>query len=252
MYSKAYKNMIAKKNTRRARDEYQRRRYEEKKIHRRKKREAWKRLMEDIEEAGRQKETRKFYRKVNVIRKGYKPRIGTCKDKMGNLVMGERKVLQRWAEHFDELLNGHGDEERSKGDVKSEPENMDKYLVKEEENGTDKSLETTDVPTKEEVKAVVDKLKNNKAPGPDGIPSEILKEGYKCMEHRIYELIVQIWNEERIPSIWEEALICSIHKKGDVQNYENSRGISLVNTAYKVLSIVLYRRLKPHANKIIG
>jgi len=34
---------------------------------------------EDIEEAGRQKETRKFYRKVNVIRKGYEPRIGTCK-----------------------------------------------------------------------------------------------------------------------------------------------------------------------------
>jgi len=72
--NKAYKNMIAEKNTRRARGEYQRKRYEEKKIHRRKKREAWKRLMEAIEEAGRQKETRKFYRKVNVIRKGYKPR----------------------------------------------------------------------------------------------------------------------------------------------------------------------------------
>jgi len=72
------------------------------------------------------------------------------------------------------------------------------------------------------------------------------------MEHGIYELIFQIWNEERIPSSWAEALICTIHKKGDVQNCENSRGISLVNTAYKVLSIVLYGRLKPHANKIIG
>jgi len=40
------------------------------------------------------------------------------------------------------------------------------------------------------VKAAVDKLKNNKAPGPDGIPSEILKEGYKYKEKRIYELIV--------------------------------------------------------------
>jgi len=53
--NKAYKNMIAKKNTRRARDEYQRKRYEEKKIHRRKKREAWKRFMEDIEEVDKKK-----------------------------------------------------------------------------------------------------------------------------------------------------------------------------------------------------
>jgi hypothetical protein len=36
--NKAYKNMIAKRKTRRAREEYQRWRYEEKKTHRRKKR----------------------------------------------------------------------------------------------------------------------------------------------------------------------------------------------------------------------
>jgi len=33
---------------------------------------------------------------------------------------------------------------------------------------------------------------------------------------------------------------------------ENFRGISLFNIAYKVMSIVLYGRLKPHANQIIG
>jgi sorting nexin-29 len=51
---------------------------------------------------------------------------------------------------------------------------------------------------------------------------------------------------------WVEALICPIHKKGDVQNCENFRGISLVNIAYKILSVVLYGRLKPHASQIIG
>jgi hypothetical protein len=61
---------------------------------------------------------------VNVIKKGYKPRTGMCKDKMGNLLTGKRKVLHRWAEHFDELLNGHGDEERNKGDGEGETENM--------------------------------------------------------------------------------------------------------------------------------
>jgi hypothetical protein len=53
---------------------------------------------------------------------------------------------------------------------------------------------------REEVKGTVNKLKNNKAPGPGGIPSKILKEGYKCMGDSIYELIVQIWNREKIPS----------------------------------------------------
>ena len=72
------------------------------------------------------------------------------------------------------------------------------------------------------------------------------------MENRIYELIVRIWNEERIPLSWVEALICPMHKKGNVQNCENFRGISLVNIAYKVLSIVLYGRLKPQVNQIIG
>jgi len=79
-------------------------------------------------------------------------------------------------------------------------ESLDKEEEEEEEEeeyGTDRSLETMDVPTKEELKAAVDKLKNNKAPGPDGIPGEILKEGYKYTEKRIYELIVQIWNEKK-------------------------------------------------------
>jgi hypothetical protein len=45
---------------------------------------------------------------VNIIRKVYKPSIRKCKDKKGNLVTEKKKVLQRWAEHLDELLNGHG------------------------------------------------------------------------------------------------------------------------------------------------
>jgi hypothetical protein len=148
-------------------------------------------------------------------------------------------------------LNGHGDEDRSDGE--GETKDMGEHLRKEEEEkGTDRNLNMTDVPTKEEVKATVIKLKNNKAPRLDGIPSEMLKEGYKCMEKSICELIVQIWNEEKIPSSCTEALICPIYKKGDVQNCENSKEISLVNIAYRVLSIVLYGRLKPHVNKIIG
>jgi len=118
-------------------------------------------------------------------------------------------------------VNGHGDEDRNKddGDGEGETGDMGESLDMEKDGqyGTDRNLETTDVPTKEEVRAAVDKLKN-KAPSLDGIPSEILKEGYKYTENRIYELKVQIWNKERIPLSWVEALICPIQKKGGVQN----------------------------------
>jgi hypothetical protein len=216
--------------------------------------EAWKGIVEEIEEVGAKKEIRNFYRKVNAIKKGYKPRTGMCKDKMGNLVIGKQKVLQRWAEHFDELINGQGAEESNQGNGndEGETESTGEYLGEEGKGpGIDRNLEMMGVPTREEVKVAVNKLKNNKAPGPDGIPSEILKEGYKCMEDSIYELIVQIWDREKIPSSWAEALICPIHKKGNVQNCENSRGISLVNIAYRVLSVVLYGRLKPYMDKIM-
>jgi hypothetical protein len=131
--NEAYKNVLAKKNTRRAREEYQRRRYEKKKVQSRAKWEAWKGMMEEIEELGTKKETRKFYRKVNAIKKGYKPRTEMCKDKMGNLVIGKQKVLQRWAEHFDELINGQGAEESNQGigNDEGETESTGEYLGEE-------------------------------------------------------------------------------------------------------------------------
>jgi len=44
--------------------------------------------------------------------------------------------------------------------------------------------------------------------------------------------------------------ICPIYKKGDPMNVKNYRGISLLNTAYNILSNTLLNRLRPYANNI--
>jgi hypothetical protein len=43
-----------------------------------------------------------------------------------------------------------------------------------------------------------------------------------------------------------------IHKKGDKTDCNNYRGISLLSTAYKILSNILLARLTPYADEIIG
>jgi len=57
------------------------------------------------------------------------------------------------------------------------------------------------------------KLKNNKAAGTDGIHPELIKYGENKLLNRIYELVKQIWEEERIPEEWKETRTVPIYKK---------------------------------------
>jgi len=42
--------------------------------------------------------------------------------------------------------------------------------------------------------------------------------------NRIYELVRQIWEEERMPEEWKETIIVPIYKKGGRYRWENYRG----------------------------
>jgi len=52
-----------------------------------------------------------------------------------------------------------------------------------------------------------------------------------------------------MPKSWDEAIIIPIYIKGDKAMYENYRGISLLNSAYKVFAKILLKRLTPYAVK---
>lgn len=61
----------------------------------------------------------------------------------------------------------------------------------------------------------------------------------------------RIWTEEVMPDQWNIGVICLIHKKGDPLICKNYRSISLLNTAYKILSNIIFVRLLPYAEDII-
>lgn len=111
--------------------------------------------------------------------------------------------------------------------------------------------EVKDISLDETLRAI-NRLKNWKAPGADGIPAKLIKYGGLELHKTIYELCSRIWNEEILPEEWNKAIVIPVHKKGDKISCHNYRGISLLNTVYKVFSKILLGRLEPLAEECIG
>ena len=56
-------------------------------------------------------------------------------------------------------------------------------------------------------------MKSNKATGPDEILPEFIKNGGLTLKQKIYQLMVKLWKQEKIPWEWSEGILCPIYKK---------------------------------------
>lgn len=216
------------------RQQYRDQRAETKRILRREKKKHELEKFQELEQDRLNNRPRKFYQELSNIKKGFQPRGETMiRKEDGNLTTDNNELLREWKQHFDSLLNINNDSGLSPSVYQSaEP--------------------LTDDPSYEEVKRAISKLKNNKAPGNDMIPSECLKDGGEILHKRIHRLILLIWENETIPNDWKESIIVPIHKKGDKRMCSNYRGISLISTTYKILANMVLERLKPIAEDNIG
>jgi hypothetical protein len=97
-------------------------------------------------------------------------------------------------------------------------------------------------PSLVEVEIAIGKLKSYKSPGTDQIPAELIRAGGKTLCSEIHKLICSIWNKEELPQQWKESITVEIHKKGDKTDCNYYRGISLLSTAYKILSNIILTR----------
>lgn len=200
------------------------------------KREYEEQRIRNMEEQYKNKEIRNFYNEVKKERKGYQAKMVYCTDKQGNLIANEEEMASRWKEYFEEMLN----EEQITGE-NAENKNME-----------DQDEENIEKPTKIEINEIIDNLKNNKSPGDNGVTAENIKYGGSELRNRIHQLIKDIWNQELMPKTWKKAIICPIHKKGEITDCENYRGIALLDVIYKVLATLLKRRLDKYIEPLLG
>nr|VZI08543.1 unnamed protein product [Spirometra erinaceieuropaei] len=99
-------------------------------------------------------------------------------------------------------------------------------------------------PSEGEVADAIRKLRNNKAPGEDGILAEIFKSCVDTLALWLHEVIERAWRDKVVPDDWDLGILVPILKKGDKTRCENYRGISLIDVAAKIFAIVLLRRFQ--------
>ena len=148
------------------------------------------------------------------------------------LITDKEKILGRWAEHFESVLNRPS-------------EINDEAIDRLPQIPVNDSMD--DLPTIEEIEKATRLLSSGKAPGSDSIPAEIYKEGGSALLEKLHQLFILIWQQETLPQDFKDASIIHLYKrKGNRQACDNHRGISLLSIAGKVLARVLLNRLIEH------
>ena len=125
-------------------------------------------------------------------------KMDIIKDKGGKLLTTERETMERWKEHFTEVLN------------RPEPE----ICADVDTDGVLELDVNTSYITKEEIVLSLRDLKNNKATGIDNIAAEVLKIDIDTTASEMEKLFREIWHAEEVPHEWKQGLMVKLPKIG--------------------------------------
>ncbi len=190
----------------------------------------WMKKTNEIQSFADRNDMHNFY---NAVKSSYGPTsriITPLKTADGLKVLKDQtSIRERWAEHFNTLLNQDSDAD---------------YTVLQDLPEFPQIDNLSQPPTFLEVLSAIRALKNNKSPGFDNIPAELLKQGGYLCTRTLHQYIIKVWADEVIPQQWKDASIVTIYKnKGDRALCGNYRGIALLAVAGKVLAKVMLQRL---------
>ena len=173
---------------------------------------------------------RKMFAMANQLRKDKKDIVGGyfVKGEDGEIKTTDTDIRQRWKEYFNELLNVEN------------PSEMEE-------------LESVEGPlqdvTMKEVEIALKSMKSNKAPGPSGLNSDILKSGGNIVLEQLTKVLQHIMDTEESPDEWKDSVTIPLFKgKGDPLQCGKHRGLRLLEHSMKVWEKILDRRLKTIVN----
>jgi hypothetical protein len=111
------------------------------------------------------------------------------------------------------------------------PDNPDNFTI---ESRGDPSLTFSDMITRDTFDKTLNSLGTGKAPGPDGIPNEILKFLPPETRSALFSLLSLLARNSYTPPEGCHSTTCQLHKKGYPTLLDNYRPIALMNNLLKL------------------
>ena len=176
------------------------------------------RLAKEAEEAAQRGEQGTSYAITRQITNSKFKKSMPVRSKEGVRITTEAGQLERWKQHFEEVLN-----------VPAPQSAVDEIMVMEQLDIDVKA------PSMEEIIRSLKRVRNGKAPGIHNIQAEVLKVDIETMASALHHVFTKIWNEEVIPVDWQRGVIVKLPKKGNLEVCENWRGVTLLSVPGKVL-----------------
>lgn len=162
------------------------------------------------------KSGRKFWEMVNRQRKN---REG----------ISDRIDMTEWEEHFMKQMDGAKTEEENR------KEQQEKHINTENENEIDL----------QEIRNAIVRMKKKKAAGGDKIPNEAWIYGEDEIIRDIYKTLSETWKgTQKLPMEWKTGIVTPVFKKGNKHEAENYKGITLMDTGYKIYAEILKNKLE--------
>ena len=94
-------------------------------------------------------------------------------------------------------------------------------------------------------------LKKGRAAGIDNISAKLVPAGGKAMIDTLHVICQKIWQTGQWPTQWTQSLMITVPKKGNLQQCNNYRTISLICHSCKVMLRIILNRLRPQEEEII-
>ena len=194
-----------------------------------KKSQWWEEKVEGLQQAANKNDIKAFYNGLRMVYGPQKRGTAHLMDQDGVIVLKDKdKTLNRFAQHFDQLVNVPGTVDKHDLDSLTDLPPYD---------------DLSEAPSFEELLEAIVATRENKAPGGCGIPAEVWKYGGAKLKERLFDLIAHIWRIENMPQDWKDANVVPIFKKGSRKDCENYRGISLLSIAGKIMPRIILNRI---------